>query len=200
KVRGRYVRPDAPEQSLQGGLNLLVTAGGQIEVSYDYVPLNGKGMLLEAGVSLVVPDFASEFHWLGAGPYAGYPGKDRLNEFGCFHLNRADLNFQGNRRAVEIALLTTPAGAGLALGGDAMDVSVERINGGTALSHNALISGRGTKFVEPDDMIKAENASRIAGKFTLFPLGTAWPAPLADWFGQPGEAVANKPYYHSYDQ
>ncbi|HEY8993039.1 MAG TPA: glycoside hydrolase family 2 TIM barrel-domain containing protein, partial [Lacunisphaera sp.] len=35
KVRGRYVRPDAPDQSLQGELNLLVTTRGQIEVSYD---------------------------------------------------------------------------------------------------------------------------------------------------------------------
>lgn len=31
----------------------------------------------------------AEFRWIGQGPYAGYPGKDRLNEFGLFHLNRA---------------------------------------------------------------------------------------------------------------
>jgi beta-galactosidase len=200
RVRGRYARPDAPDQSLQGELNLLVKASGQVEVRYDYVPVNGKGMLLEAGVSLVLPEPASEFRWLGAGPYAGYPGKDLLNEFGRYHLNRTDLHFQGNRRNVEIALLTDPNGAGLALGGEGMDVSVERVGDDTVLSHNAVLSGRGTKFDAPDTMIKAENAPRIAGKFTLHFLNTDWPTALTTWFGKPSRAKATQPYFHSYDQ
>ncbi len=53
-----------------------------------------------------------------------------------------------------------------------MDVAVERVGDDTVLSHNALVSGRGTKFVEPDTMFNAEDAPRIAGKFTLFPLPT----------------------------
>lgn len=199
-VRGRYARPDAPDQSLHGEFYLLVKTNGQIEVGYDYVPVNGKGMLLETGVSLVVPGTASEFRWLGAGPYAGYPGKDALNEFGRFHLNRADLNFQGNRRDVEIALLTDAAGAGLALGGEGMDVSVERVGDDTVLSHNAVLSGRGTKFDAPDTMIKAEDAPRIAGKFLLVPVTAPWAKPLTDWFGSPTAAKPFQPYFHSYDQ
>jgi beta-galactosidase len=177
-----------------------VKSTGQVEVSYDYVPVNGKGMLLEAGLAFVLPAAASEFHWLGTGPYAGYPGKDRLNEFGVFHLNRADLNFQGNRRAVEIALLTTPTGVGLALGGESMDVAVERAGDDTVLSHNAVLSGRGTKFVEPDDMIKAEDSPRLRGHFVLVPLTAPWSKPLTDWFGTPTEAKPFQPYFHSYDQ
>jgi beta-galactosidase len=199
-VKGRYARPDAPDQSLVGELTFLVKPNGQIEISYNYVPEHGKGMLLEAGLSLVVPDTASEFRWIGAGPYAGYPGKDWLNEYGLHHLGRADLNFQGNRRAVELALLTDPSGAGLAVGGNDMDVAVEREGDNTILSHNAVVSGRGTKFVEPDTMIKAEDTPRIAGKFTLIPLGSDWPASLTAWFGKPSRAKASQPYFHSYDQ
>jgi beta-galactosidase len=200
-VRGRYPRPDSPEQSLDGGLRLLVRPNGSIEADYDYVPVKGGGMLLEAGLALIVPGFASEFRWLGAGPYAGYPGKDVLNEFGRFHLNRADLNFQGNRRQVELSLLTAPDGAGVALGGTAMDVAVEREGGDTILSHNALLSGRGTKFAKPDTAIEAADTLAIKGHFTLLPLAAAWPSPLTDWFG-PASAKAQvfQPYFHSYDQ
>ncbi len=200
RVRGHYARPDAPDQSLDGETTLLVKANGTIEVAYDFAPVNGHGMLLEAGLSLIVPAAASEFRWLGAGPYAGYPGKDMLNEFGLWHLNRDDLNFQGNRRQVDLALLTNPAGAGVLLGGTDMDVAVERVGEDTVLSHNAVISGRGTKFVAPDTAIKAEAAPRIAGKFTLLPLAAAWPAPLTAWFGAPAAAKPFQPYFHSYDQ
>jgi len=200
RVHGNYSRPDATEQSLTGEMNLLVRPTGVIEVAYDYVPVNGSGLLLEAGLSLLVPATAAEFRWIGAGPYAGYPGKDLLNEFGRWHLNRADLSFQGNRRAVELALLTNPAGAGVLLGGRDMDVAVERAGENTILSHNAVLSGRGTKFVAPDTLIKAESAPHLAGKFTLLPLAAGWPAPLAAWFGEPGATQPFQPYYHSYDQ
>ena len=158
-------------------------------------------MLLEAGFALIVPASASEFRWIGAGPYAGYPGKDALNEFGRFHLNRADLNFQGNRRQVELALLTGPDGAGVALGGTDMDVAVEREGGNTILSHNALISGRGTKIGKPDTAIEADDQLAIKGHFTLLPLAAVWPSPLTEWFGPASAKVpVFQPYFHSYDQ
>ena len=202
RLSGRYPRPDAPGQALEGGMQLLVRPDGTIAVDYDYQPVGGQGLLLEAGLSLVVPASASEFRWLGAGPFAGYPGKDALNEFGRFHLNRADLRFQGNRRATELALLTDPAGRGVALGGTDMDVAVERVGDTTVLSHNAVLSGRGTKFARPDTAVTAETVGRIAGKFTIRPLGPDWPAQLVAWFGPAGRPAEKieQPYYHSYDQ
>jgi beta-galactosidase len=144
---------------------------------------------------------ASEFHWVGTGPYAGYPGKDVLNEFGRFHLNRDDLNFSGNRRNVELAVVAGPDGTGvLLLPERPADIAVERTTDGVVLSHNALLSGRGTKFVGPDTFIKAEAAAHITGKFTLRPLTNRWPAPLVNWLGSPGAAKPFKPYFHSYDQ
>jgi beta-galactosidase len=182
-------------------MNLIVHANGTIVVSYDYTPINAKGLLLEAGVALTVPATASEFQWIGAGPYAGYPGKDVLNEFGIYHLARGDLNFSGNRRGVEFAALTSPQGAGLLLIPDQPgDVAVESTAAGTVFSHNALLSGRGTKFVGPDTFIKSEAAVHIAGQFTLVPLTDKWPAQLTRWLGAPSAAKPFQPYYHSYDQ
>ncbi len=200
-VRGRYPRPDAPEQALEGELNLLVTTNGAIEIAYDYVPTNSHGLLLEAGLAMTVPATASEFQWAGDGPYAGYPGKDVLNEFGLFHLNREDLYFQGNRGAVELAMLTSPNGAGvLLLPEQPADIAVENTPAGTVFSHNALLSGRGTKFVSPDTSVQAESSPHITGKFTLLPLTADWPAALTKWFGAPSATKAFHPFHHSYDQ
>jgi beta-galactosidase len=202
RMHGRFSRPDAREQALEGEITLLVRNNGTIDVSYDLVPANGHGLLLEAGVALRSSPAATEFHWAGAGPYAGYPGKDALNEFGLYHLNRGDLNFSGNRRGVETAVLASPQGDGiLVIPEAAADIAVENEpGGGVLLSHNALVSGRGTKFVAPDSAVLAENVPRIAGKFSIVTLWSHWPAPLTAWFGAPGAAKPFQPYYHSYDQ
>ena len=201
RVRGRYPRPGAPDEALEGELQLTVKPNGVIAVAYDYQPSNGHGLLLEAGVALTGATAATEFQWIGQGPYAGYPGKDLLNDFGRFHLASTDLNFSGNRRGVEVAALITPAGAGVLLLPEAnADVAVEANAAGVVLSHNAVIAGRGTKFVGPDTFPKAEDTPHIAGRFTLLPLVKKWPAALRDWLGGPSAAKPFNPYYHSYDQ
>jgi beta-galactosidase len=201
RMHGRYSRADAPEQALSGEITLLVRKNGAIDVAYDLLPTNGRGLLLEAGLALRGPSSVTEFYWAGAGRFAGYPGKDVLNEFGLHHLNRGDLYFSGNRRRVEIALLVSPEGQGIALVPDmAADVAVESEADNVVLSHNALLSGRGTKFVSPDTMVRAEDAPRITGKFTVVPLWAEWPAALTRWFGKPAPAKPFAPYFHSYDQ
>jgi beta-galactosidase len=200
-VRGKYPRNDLPDQFLDGEYSLLITRSGVIEVTYDYAPIKATGTFLEAGLSLVVPAGASEFRWIGQGPFAGYPGKDRLNEFGLHHLNREDIRFQGNRREVELAVLTNPAGAGLAVAGDRMDLAVENTADGIILSQNALLSGRGNKGSNPDAPLRADSIKRISGKFTLLPLDADWLPQLTQWFGQPSEpADLQHPFYQSYDQ
>jgi beta-galactosidase len=200
-VRGRYSRPDAPEQAFVGGYDLDLADSGVMSVSYDFTPDEAKGILSEAGLSIVVPATFNQFRWIGQGPYAGYPGKDRLNEFGLYHLQSDDLRFQGNRRGTELALLTTAAGNGLALAAPVSDVAVERDGDRIVLSHNALIGGLGNKGTRPETTIKPDDARRIAGKFTLLPLTTAWPDALTRWFGKPAAATdVFHPFYHSYDQ
>ncbi len=201
KVSGRYPRPEAPEQALVGGYQAEIGADGALSIRYEYVPTNANGRFAEAGLSVVLPGELTEFRWIGQGPYAGYPGKDRLNEFGLFHLNRQDLRFQGNRRETELVLLTTPAGAGVALVTAPADVAVERAGEQTLLSHNAVISGLGNKFTPPETFVAADKVERIAGRFVLAPLEDPWPATLTRWFGKPAAArEVFRPFYQSYDQ
>ena len=121
-------------EALECDLTLTVKPAGTIDVAYSLVPVNGHGLLLEAEVALTAPAVATEFQWIGQGPYAGYPGKDALNEFGRFHLNRGDLDFQGNRRGVELAALVAPAGVGVLLIPEtAADVAVENSAAGVVL-------------------------------------------------------------------
>ncbi|GGX85506.1 glycoside hydrolase family 2 TIM barrel-domain containing protein [Pseudoduganella dura] len=189
------------KEGLQGGYRLEIGRNGAIAVSYSFAPVNASGLLSEAGLSVVAPAGTGEFRWIGQGPHAGYPGKDVLNEFGVFHLNRADLRFQGNRRGTELALLTGARGRGFALSMAPGDVAVERDGERTLLSHNAIIGSLGNKGTTPELAHPAETTPRIAGTFTLVPVGEQWPAALARWFGKPEPARdVYQPFFHSYDQ
>ena len=200
-VRGTYRRNDAPEQLIAGEHTLLISTQGVIGVTYDYAPTNSQGTFLELGLSFVVPVEMSEFRWIGSGPFAGYPGKDQLNEFGVHHLNLENIRYQGNRRNVELALLTQPSGEGLTIAGADMDVGVEKDGESIVVSHNALVAGRGNKGVGPETELPAAEIRRISGSFYLMPLGRVWPPLLTNWFGGPGiSAQPQRPFYHSYDQ
>lgn len=191
-------------QGLSGGYQLDINRQGAITVSYDYRPL-GAAVVAEAGLSLLAPAGMEEFRWIGQGPYAGYPGKDALNEFGLYHLNRADLHFQGNRRGTVLAVLSDGTGAGMALASPSADVAVERHGSATLLSHNALIGGLGNKGTQPETIVELDPQRQISGSFTLLPLPVdgkdGWPAALVEWFGQPTPArEVYRPFFHSYDQ
>ena len=191
----------AAGEGLRGGYQLVIAGNGVIAVSYDFAPAGATGLLSEAGLSVVAPAGVDEFRWLGQGPYAGYPGKDLLNEFGLYHLNRADLYFQGNRRGTELAVLSEGSGAGFALAMQPGDVAVERDGERTLLSHNALIGGLGNKGTTPEVTHLAEKTARIAGAFSLVPLAKRWPDRLLRWLGEPAPARdVFKPFLHSYDQ
>ena len=189
------------EQGLSGGYTLEIDGKGAIAVSYAYRPLAPGAIVSEAGLSLVAPAGIGEFRWIGQGPYAGYPGKDQLNEFGVYHLNRADLRFQGNRRQTELAVLSDAAGAGFALALPAADVAVERHGERTLLSHNAVIGGLGNKGTQPETIVALDKVGEISGRFVLLPLAGAWPDALQGWVGAPGAAEeVLQPFFHSYDQ
>jgi beta-galactosidase len=201
-VKGTYPRPDDEAQSLVGGYQIEISPAGALTLAYDYAPTNAKGAFTEAGVSVVLPPTLTEFRWIGQGIHASYPGKDRLNEFGLFHLNRDDLRFPGNRRGTELALLTTAGGTGVALVPSmAGDVAVERDGEQTRLSHNAVVSSPGNKGWAPEHPVPLEKTPRIAGGFTLVPLTDTGPSALTRWFGEPAAATdVLRPFHHSYDQ
>lgn len=189
------------DEALVGGYQMDITANGSIHIRYDYVPRNASGYFSEAGLSIALPAKDAEFRWIGQGIDAGYPGKDRLNEFGIFHLNRHDIRFRGNRRATFVAMLTASDGVGVSMTCAPSDIAVECHGDTTLLSHNAIISGLGNKGVSPETRCSAAKTKHISGSFTLVPLGTEWPEALVRWFGNPAAATdILAPYFHSYDQ
>jgi beta-galactosidase len=196
-----FERQDQKGQFFTGIIDYVVSDSGRIDVNYSFIPKNAKGNLLEGGLSFLVPENLTEFRWVGKGPYASYPGKDRLDEFGFYHLNSADLNYQGNRSEVEIALFTDANGKGFALIANGANVAVERSFKGLIVSHNALVSGRFNKFNWPESLFQMDQIKGLFGRFSIVPLDGNWPGKLKELFGSPNVvAVPYKPFYHSYDQ
>jgi beta-galactosidase len=184
----KYARPGVPGEALEGEYRLLFSASGAIELKYRYAPQRTTGTFVETGFALEVPAAQTELRWLGQGPYAAYPGKDRLDEYGLFHLGREDQYFPGNRRGVELAFLANRSGAGILLAGDTLTVSLDYLEKRTIFSQVA--SGK-----------EQEAGEVMSGSLTLLPLGTRWPQPLTTWFGPAGQsAQVHLRFAHSYDQ
>ncbi|MDP4269440.1 MAG: hypothetical protein Q8909_04870, partial [Bacteroidota bacterium] len=159
------------------------------------------GVSLEAGISFLLPASLTEFRWVGKGPYPAYPGKDRLDEFGFFHLNSADLNFQGNREDVDVAVLSDAQGKGIVLVANKANIAVENSPQGIVVSHNAYVSGRFNKGGMPELKVNVEKLQEISGQFSIVPLNGNWPDALQKLFGAPNKVSKPfVPFYNSYDQ
>lgn len=201
QISGEYCRAEFPQQKIIDESIINVSDKGTIEVNFNFTPLNADGELLEAGLSIKVPLEFTEFRWIGEGPYPGYPGKDKLDQFGIYHLNSQDINYQGNRRNVELALLTNSKGKGLLINCEPSDIAVENNNDGINLSYNSIISGRGNKGREPETNVDISKVKQISGKFIIIPLDSNWTKNLQNWFGKTdNKVIPFKPFYDSYDQ
>jgi len=143
----------------------------------------------------------TELRWAGMGPYPSYPGKEILNEFGIYHLNSADINYQGNRSGIEVAIISDKLGNGFAVFCDKENLALERTPEGILFSHNADLSGRYNKKTLPEKLLMARNVKQIKGHFSIIPLDSKWPSVLRQLFGKSDSTVIPfRPFYHSYDQ
>lgn len=196
-----HYQPDSAKgQAINGKVIYHFTDDGAIEINYHLTP-QGTGKAVEAGLSLWLPKTLTEFRWIGKGPYAGYPGKSRLDEFGCYHLNTNDLYFSGNRQDVQLAILSDGKGNGFVLIPNNANISVERSPQGIILSHNVVVSGRFNKFGVPETLYDFQQIKELSGRFTLIPFSGKWPAAIEKYFGKTdGKAIPFQPFYNSYDQ
>ncbi len=202
KCKYKYERIDKKGEFIEGDVIYTLSDNGWIDVAYNFAPVKATGYLLEAGISFNVQANYSEMRWIGDGPYPSYPGKSMLDEFGFYHLNSNDLNFQGNRSNVELMLMTDKNGNGFVITGKKANIAVERTPEGLLISHNALVSGRYNKNSEPDIIYKAGEVRTISGNFSIVPVnGKDTPQILQKIFGNlTRKAVPFRPFYHSYDQ
>lgn len=200
-VNYTYERQNGKGQFISGKVIYSVSDSGRIDLQYRFVPNQAKGVALEAGLSFLIPALFTEFRWAGKGPYPAYPGKDRLDEFGFFHLNSADLNYQGNREEVDVAVLSDAQGKGIAIAANRANIAVENSPQGIVVSHNAYVSGRFNKGSMPEQKVNVEKLKEISGSFSIVPLDGNWPDALQKLFGKPTKvAKPFVPFYNSYDQ
>jgi beta-galactosidase len=198
----RFKRGDLDGQFVEGIIAYTLDAQGWIHVEYNFTPVNGTGVFLEAGVSFIIPKELSQMRWIGDGPYPSYPDKDKLDEFGIFQMANEDLYFQGNRKNIDAALFTNKVGSGLLVSSGGNSIAVENVPEGILVSHNALVASRFNKYVKPLTEINAAITKEIKGKFSLRPIDeNDWTGLLKNVFGNPLKNVEPfKPFYHSYDQ
>nr|WP_255563683.1 glycoside hydrolase family 2 TIM barrel-domain containing protein [Mucilaginibacter rivuli] len=200
-VSYNYERQNIKGQFITGTAEYTLSDSGRVDVKYHFIPNNAKGMALEAGISFLIPSSLTELRWVGKGPYPAYPGKNRLDEFGFYHKNSADINYQGNHEQVNLAVLSDAKGKGFVLVANNANVSVENAADGIIVSHNAYVSGRYNKGSNPERSVRIENLKDISGSFSIIPLQSTWPLALRQLFGDPSHvAVPFKPFYNSYDQ
>ncbi len=130
-----------PGQNLNGEFQYSIKNTGALNIAYNLVPDNASGASLEAGISLILPAEICNFYWVGNGPYASYPDKKHLNDFGIHQIHKNDINFNGNRTNVKIAVLTDKTGNGIAILGNTGNTSVELKNNQIVVSHECSFIG-----------------------------------------------------------
>lgn len=172
---------------------------GGIQVHYR-LKAEGKGVATETGLSFLMPD-AKSVRWMGNGPYAAYPSKSQLSEFGFWQLNTDDIYFPGNRQSVSVMMLSDANGKGWVVIPEdkAKNMALERYPQGIIVSHNAMVARPYNKFTRPkyinlDDTV-------VEGRFNLVAIDGNWSQQLQELFGKPVKQVNSiAPFYHSYDQ
>ncbi len=190
-----------PKQKLVGDIQFSIKNTGALDIEYKLTPENASGVFLEAGISFVLPANISYFYWLGDGPYPSFPDKHVLNNFGFHSIHKNDINFNGNRANVEMAIFADKDGNGIAVLGNKANISVELKNGRIIVSHVPIVSGLGNKKTKPLYISWAKDIQEINGEFTIIPLQQDnWPERLNEIFGVPFELPKLfNPFYYSYD-
>ncbi len=184
---------------VDGTITLLKGMKGETRIHYRLIP-HGKGQIVEAGLSIRMPEVAT-VRWIGQGPYACYPGKNRLDEFGVWQLNKDDLYFPGNREGVSLVMLNDEQGKGTILFPQkkAENFALERYAGEVFVSHNMAVSSPYNKANRPRYVNL--NGKAIEGVFSMLDVDGDWSAPMIQLWGLPSSSPKSyAPFYHSYDQ
>ena len=172
---------------------------GETRIHYSLTP-HGKGEIVEAGLSIRMPN-ASTARWIGQGPYACYPGKNKLDEYGVWQLNAEDVYFPGNREKVYLMMLSDDKGGGTILcpGNNAANIALERYGGTVFVSHNTAVSKPYNKANRPSYVKLKGNP--MEGSFSLMDISADWSEQMIRLWGTPSHKPESyAPFYHSYDQ
>lgn len=195
----QWNRVEKPNEYFTGTVNIAISKNNTVDVSYNLVPHNLTGSLMECGLSLEFSPQISTFRWLGDGPFTSTPGKRVFNEREVWSLDKDDIRFIGNRGNVDLALFTTPENKGIGFAGKQTNIGVENIDGKIVVSDNVLVSGYGTKLSSPTDECKTGDIKEIKGSFTFTVVDAQTENNLfVDVFSPMEIVLPQKPFMKSY--
>lgn len=118
------------------------------KVNYTLTPDTARYFLSEMGVAYLLDKRIDRVQWLGYGPYASYPGRQKANRYGVWALQQDDLYFEGNRMGVDAAWFSDKDGNGILITGKNLNVNFEQTDLGIVVTVNAAVSGQGPKFAQ----------------------------------------------------
>lgn len=183
---------------VDGTITLTNKPGGTIGYAFD-LTAHGSGESIETGVAMMLPKTMSQLRYLGNGPYASYPGRDALSEYGQWSITSGDLYYPGNRRHVDMAVFSDTLGNGFAIVTDDADIAVENHEQGIVVGFNTFTASAYNKYEWPAG-ISQLNGMKIKGNFDIVPLTEQWNEGMTGIFGHPDSPIpVFMPFYHAYD-
>ena len=187
-------------RGLKGEVSILVRPNNTLEIHYQMMPFKeATGSLLECGLSLAFNKDFSTFRWLGAGPFSATNGKTVHNERGLWALDKADIRFDGNRGATDIAAVSNSKGQNIGLWSSSQNIGLENLNGQILISQNEIVTGYGSKFKAPRGKKPVQALGTIKGSLILYVAPThATGSPLDAVFDFNQVVNPEQPFLKSY--
>jgi len=192
----RYLLPLENSQ-VKADVQRKFIEGGE-EIAFTLTPDTTDLFRPELGLAFLLDRSIDRVRWIGRGPYATYPGRQRASHYGFWAQQQGDLYFEGNHGGIDAALFTDADGNGVLVTGDSLDINFEQTDCGIVMTVNAAVAGQGPKFAKTAFPIKAHQASE---RFRLYHITFGSVPPLVQQlFGSPSEVPQPlHPFVTQYD-
>ena len=167
------------------------------KVNYTLIPDTTRHFLSELGVAYLLDKRIDRVQWLGYGPFASYPGRQKANRYGVWALQQDDLYFEGNRMGIDAAWLSDKDGNGILITGKDLSINFEQTDRGIVVTVNAAVSGQGPKFSKTAFGVWSNEVGTKTGSFRIMrtEAGQSWYP-----FSIPSAVAAPfKPFLTQYD-
>ena len=175
--------------------------GNATHYTFALTPDTTDTFLSELGIAFLLDKKIDRVQWIGQGMMPTYPGRYRAGRYGFWAMQQGDLYFEGNRRGVDVAMLTDENGEGLLLVCNNGNVSFEQTDRGIVFTYNAAVSGEGPKFARTAFPVIAKQTGTVSGDFYLYRINKEkTPQLLRTLFAAPKTVPAPfHPYETQYD-
>lgn len=146
RIIERYLLP-LDNKDVVSDVQTKAIEGGQ-EVTFTLTPNTADVFRAELGLAYLLDKNIDRVQWIGAGPFASYPGRYKANRYGFWAKEKDDLYFEGNHGGVDAAFFSDKDGNGLLVTGDSLNINFEQTDKGIVMTVNAAVSGQGPKFAK----------------------------------------------------